>query len=316
MNKCKLDMLLIVDEVHGIGSTKQLNGLHGAYDYRLGLSATPERWFDEEGTNVLLNYFGGVIFEFDIGDALNTVNPDTGEFYLTPYIYKPIIVELNDEEYDYYMNLSMKIAQLLRKKTKTAKDQEDKLKLCLKRKNIVNNAEAKIIKLKEILQENKDIKYLIIYCSPQQLKIVQRILNEFNITQHKFTHVEKIKKDVEYGGLTEREYLIKKFEDGSYRALIAMKCLDEGVDIPSARNAIIMSSTSNPREHVQRRGRILRRFSGKKEAIIYDLLVFQNDGTDFGKKLTQREARRYREFAENAKNSLECINSLKKYYEV
>jgi superfamily II DNA or RNA helicase len=314
IQKFNTNIMLMVDEVHGIGSSKQLQSLHGHYNYRLGLSATPERWFDKEGTQAIISYFGGVVFEFNISDALNTINPSTGEFYLTPYIYKPIIISLNNEEYENYTHLSHKISNLINKKNKTFKDKKEKERLCFQRKNIVNNAEAKIIKLKEILDKNKDIKDLIIFCSPQQINIVQKILNEKNIAQHKFTHVEKIKKDKKYGGLSEREYLIKKFKDGSYKALISMKCLDEGVDIPSARNAIIMSSTSNPREPVQRRGRILRTFSGKEEATIYDFLVFQNDGTELSEKLTQKEVRRYREFAVNAKNAYECINILRKYY--
>ncbi|MDR3063521.1 MAG: hypothetical protein LBU40_05215 [Methanobrevibacter sp.] len=126
--------------------------------------------------------------------------------------------------------------------------------------------------------------------------------------------MEKVTKQEKYGGLTEREYLIKNFENGNYRALVAMKCLDEGVDIPSARTAIIMSSTSNPREHVQRRGRILRHFPGKKEANIYDMLVFPNDYNESTKKRVEIEAQRYREFAVNAKNSMECLNTLKKIY--
>ncbi|KZX12813.1 DEAD/DEAH box helicase family protein [Methanobrevibacter curvatus] len=309
--KFKAKKLLIVDEVHGIGSQSRLKSLLEDYDYRLGLSATPERWFDDEGTNALMNYFSGVVFTFDIGDALNIINPDTGEFYLTPYVYHPVVVDLNQEELESYNYYSAKIANLLNSKKK--KDKDKLTTLCMKRKNIINNAEAKYDKLIEILDENPDIKDLIVFSSPQQLETVQKILNDKNISQHKFTFMEKVTKQEKYGGLTEREYLIKNFENGNYRALVAMKCLDEGVDIPSARTAIIMSSTSNPREHVQRRGRILRHFPGKKEANIYDMLVFPNNYNESTKKRVEREARRYREFAVNAKNSMECLNTLKRY---
>ncbi|KZX10675.1 DEAD/DEAH box helicase family protein [Methanobrevibacter filiformis] len=309
IKKSKAKLLLIVDEVHGIGSLKQLKALDDSYNYRLGLSATPERWFDNEGTNYIMKYFGGVVFEFNIGDALNTINSGTGEYYLTPYIYKPILVDLNSEEFELYEYLTAGIANILNSEKK------DRSKLdsyCFKRQGILNNAEEKYEKLIGILDENKNIKDLIVFCSPQQIDKVQKILNDKKITQHKFTNAEKVRKEEKYGGFTERDYLIKKFEDGSYKALVAMKCLDEGVDIPSARNAIIMSSTSNPREHVQRRGRILRHFQGKKEAIIYDMLVFPDDGSEISSKIIKKEAERYREFAINAKNSMKCIEFLKK----
>lgn len=93
---------------------------------------------------------------------------------------------------------------------------------------------------------------------------------------------------------------------------MAIKCLDEGVDVPSAENAIIMSSTSNPREHVQRRGRILRNSPGKERAIIYDILVFPKETTRIGEKIREKEINRYMEFASNAENSWECIKLLKR----
>jgi len=96
--------------------------------------------------------------------------------------------------------------------------------------------------------------------------------------------------------------------------LVAIKCLDEGVDIPIADTAIIMSSTSNPREYVQRRGRILRRYPGKQYATIYDMIVFPKKHTEQASKISDKEVDRYREFAQNAINSFECLQILDKYY--
>ncbi|MDR0912801.1 MAG: DEAD/DEAH box helicase family protein [Methanobrevibacter sp.] len=315
IRKFKNKMLLIVDEVHGIGSEKQLDALHEKYNYRLGLSATPERWFDDEGTQAIMDYFGEVVFQFDISDALNTINPDTGDYYLTPYVYTPIICNLNSDESEEYSKLSVKIANFLNKVNKTKKEVEELKQLIFRRKRIIDNAEDKLRKLEELLDKNLDIKDLIIFASPEQLGDVQKLLNEKNIIQHKFTHVEKIKKEDKYGGLTEREYLIENFENGSYKAIVAIKCLDEGVDIPSAKNAIIMSSTTNPREHVQRRGRILRRHPGKNEANIYDMLVFPQDGSNQSKNIIKKESKRYREFALNSKNSIDSLDILKLYSE-
>ena len=306
------DILLIVDEVHGIGSEKQMFALDNRYDYRLGLSATPERWLDDEGTEVINDFFNGVVFEFDIERALTEYNPETGKTYLTPYIYKPILINLNKEEFAQYSYYSTKIARLIASKKKHDEDKIDITTYLVLRQNIINNAEEKYDAFRNILKERPDIDKLIIFCSPQQIDRVQEILIEERvIPQHRFTQAQsasKRKKDQ----FSEREELLNKFEDGSYRALVAIKCLDEGVDVPSAENAIIMSSTSNPREHIQRRGRILRDYPGKEKAIIYDILVFPKEHTNEGNKIRKKEINRYMEFAINAENAYECVGLLKK----
>lgn len=311
VNDFKYKSLLIVDEVHGIGSSKQMLGLNDNFDYRLGLSATPERWFDEDGTQILFDYFGGSVFQFDIQDALETVNPDTGLTYLTPYYYHPVIVDLNNEEMSEYIDITKQLAYYLNSKRADAEDKAETLKL--KRQRIINNLEDKLVKFEEILKEHSDLDKTIIFCAPQQIDEVQVILNNQRISQHKFTQSESASKTKKQT-LSQREQIIKQFEDGYYRVLVAIKCLDEGVDIPIADTAIIMSSTSNPREYVQRRGRILRRAPGKEYATIYDMIVFPKRKTDYASKISDKEADRYREFAQNAINSYECLQILDKYY--
>lgn len=311
IHEIEVERLLIVDEVHGIGSEKQMLGLDECYEYRLGLSATPSRWFDDYGTQIIIDYFKGVVFEFDITRALNEFNPDTGKTYLTPYIYKPIIVNLNKEELEEYRELSAKIAYLFA--TNKQRDEENNTLngVLFKRRNIINNAEEKYEAFINILRENPDIDKLIVFCSDRQIDKVQEILNREGVTpQHRFTQEQGANKSKKKG-YSEREYLLKKFEEGSYKALVAIKCLDEGVDVPSAENAIIMSSTTNPREHIQRRGRILRNAPGKNLATIYDILVFPEEKTDAGKKIREKEIRRYIDFAVNAENSVECLKLLK-----
>lgn len=313
IHEIEVERLLIVDEVHGIGSEKQMLGLDECYEYRLGLSATPSRWFDDYGTQIIIDYFKGVVFEFDITRALTEFNPDTGKTYLTPYIYKPIIVDLNEEELEEYRDLSAKIAYLFATNKQKDADNNTLNGVLFKRRNIINNAEEKYGAFINILRENPDIDKLIIFCSPQQIDKVQEILNSEGVTpQHRFTQEQGANK-TKKKGYSEREYLLKKFEEGSYKALVAIKCLDEGVDVPSAENAIIMSSTTNPREHVQRRGRILRNAPGKNLATIYDILVFPEEKTDAGKKIREKEIKRYVDFAVNAENSVECLKLLKNY---
>ena len=313
IKKIKSDKLLIVDEVHGIGSSKRLKGLIEDYNYRLGLSATPKRWFDEEGTQAIYDYFGDVVFEFDIERALTDFNPDTGKHYLTPYYYYPIIVDLTNEEYSKYKELSKKIAKALARK----KNNNEKISLsalCNERQKVINNAENKYEEFRKLLREHEGIDKLIVYCSDRQIDRVQEILIEENvIPQHRFTHTGssgKTQKEL----FSQREEILYNFEKGNYKALVAIKCLDEGVDVPVAENAIILSSTSNPREHVQRRGRILRNAPGKDHATIYDFLVFPKEKTESGSKIMKKEIDRYREFANLAINSLDCLEILDKYY--
>ena len=283
------------------------------YNYRLGLSATPKRWFDEEGTQAIYDYFGDVVYDFDIKRALTDINPDTGKTYLTPYYYYPIIVDLTSEEYSEYRDLSTKIAQAIARK----KNNHEKISLsalCNRRQRIINNAENKYCEFRKLLKEHENIDKLIVYCSDKQIDKVQEILNEEDIIpQHRFTHKESSSKTMKEL-FSERESILHNFEKGNYKALVAIKCLDEGVDVPVAENAIILSSTSNPREHVQRRGRILRNAPGKDHATIYDFLVFPKEKTDIGSKIMKKEIKRYKEFAELAINSLDCLEILDKYY--
>ena len=317
LEDAKTDVFLIVDEVHGIGSNKRRLGLLDKYNFRLGLSATPTRWFDEEGTDIITDYFKDVVFSFSLEKALTTINPATGEYYLTPYEYHPQFIELTPDELHEYELQSKKIAKSYHLSS-NKKERNDLMTLLLnKRQNIINNAENKYNGLITILKANPDIKHLLVYCSPQQMDNVEEILFDLDIRpSHKFTMHEGTKKDPDLGGIPQRDFLLKEFSKGNYRALVAMKCLDEGVDVPAAKTAIIMSSTSNPREYIQRRGRVLRRSPNKKKAIIYDLIImpkFNNNSSEIEGKIRKKEMQRYKEFARTAINSADCLEKLENH---
>ncbi|MDZ4171227.1 MAG: DEAD/DEAH box helicase family protein, partial [Methanobacteriaceae archaeon] len=301
------ETLLIVDEVHGIGAPEMRKGLISRYDYRLGLSATPSRWMDEYGTGEIMGFFQETVFKFDLQKAINTINSSTGESFLCPYEYKPYLVDLNYEEISSYNELTKKIAQAYSKGNSLPE-------LISNRHEIVDNASNKYGSLKNILDNIPNIQHTLVYCSPRQIESVQKILNEKAIIQHKFTMKEGVNKRKEYVGLSQREYLLKNFDEGVYQALVAIKCLDEGVDVPSAKIAIMMSSTRNPIQYVQRRGRILRRAPGKDKAIIYDLIVIPQPNLEdyeykkVERELIQKEIDRYREFASAAINHKDCLN--------
>lgn len=305
-----LRLLLVVDEVHGIGAPERRKGLIGEYDYRLGLSATPKRWFDLVGTDKIFEFFGDVVFEFSLKDAI-----EAG--YLTGYIYKPHFTSLTPDEMERYESETRKVSRAYyRSKDENEKDEIFTL-LCIKRQKIIRNAVNKLVVFQQILDEVDKIDYCLVYCSPKQIRDVQGILNKRNIIQHKFTESEGTKSEARFGGLSERDYLIKKFSEGVYRVLVSMRCLDEGVDVPPARLGIMLDNSGNPREYIQRRGRVLRKYPGKKNAIIHDIIVeptlrpqISKELGDLERKIISKELQRYREFAQTAQNASECLRQM------
>lgn len=316
-NKYNTKYMLIGDEVHGLGSQKRSQGLLDIYDYRLGLSATPDRWFDESGTKKLQEYFGKEKFEFTIKDALTTINPLTNKTYLTPYKYIPIFTTLTDEEMEKYNSLSKKITWLYNK-AKTDEDAVAKLEnLMFLRASIHKSAFNKYAELEKILDKiGKDIKDTIIFVSDQQMQTAIEIVSNRHIHAHKYTEKEGKRSLKKYNRMTERQYIIDKFKLNDYQVLLAIKCLDEGLDIPSAETAILLASNSNPREYVQRIGRIIRRYPGKEEATLYDIIIVPNynrmnpDLRALEKRIFEKEMVRVFEISNNAVNSAEIVRDV------
>lgn len=311
------ESFLIADEVHGLGAEISSHGLIDKYDKRLGLSATPQRWFDLEGTEEIYNYFGGVIFEFSLEKAINTINPATDTTYLTPYEYMPKFVCLDNEELDEYLEVTKNIAFKYAISKKNHLNNQQLKSLIFKRANIIKNAVNKFVALEQILDEiGSNSKWIIIYCSNTQINRVMEILNNRRITAHRFTMDEDTKPDNKYNGESERDYLIKKFASADYSCLVAMKCLDEGVDIPPARIAILMSSSGNPREYIQRIGRIIRKFEDKEKAQIYDIIAlpplkrFPAQIKDFERDIFKKEEFRFEEIAKTANNNIEALKQI------
>lgn len=308
---------IIIDEVHGIGSEHQREALIDKYKYRLGLSATPARWMDDGGTDLILKYFNGVVFQFTISDALKTINPVTGKPYLAPYIYRPRFVYLTDDETIQYNQLTNQINRLAAIKNKSSDIETRLQRLRERRADIIKSATNKLPELKKIMEDMKiefgEIKKTLIYCNSDgvQLSEAQEILTNLNIISQQFTGEEDSRKRKDLGGISERQKIINDFISDRYQALIAMKCLDEGVDIPDAQIGIILASTQNPREYIQRRGRILRTAPGKKRAYIYDLMVLPSmDRGSNNSTYWKKELERFEEFAKDSDNNAECLNKI------
>lgn len=314
--KKNFKIFLIADEVHGVGAEVSRKGLIAEYDMRLGLSATPKRFLDEEGTDAIYNYFSGVVFEFSLVEAINRIKPGTSETYLTPYRYFPKFISLTQKEMDCYEKETRTLSIKFNSKINLTEKEAILKALLIKRANIIKNAEYKYKALEDILEKmEKPIKWTIIYCTPQQIDNVMNIVNKHGLKAHRFTMKEGTKPEKQFKGMTERDYILDKFAKGELEVLVAMRCLDEGVDVPPARNAILMASSGNPREYIQRIGRVIRHYENKAEANIYDLIVKPSltASTDkIEKMIFEKEIKRSIYIASIALNNAEAT---KKIYE-
>lgn len=311
--KEEVKIFFIGDEVHGLGAGKTRNSLNERYDYRLGLSATPERWFDDEGSQILKEYFGNDSFIFDIHSALNTLNPMTNKTFLTPYYYHPIKVELVENELEKYIELTQKISKLVF--LQDTDGMSPLTQLLNKRSEIVKNAANKLCVLENILRELSAVEDILIFSSPNSLDKIQDMLSDMDIIYNIITQNQGSKPEKRYNNMSEREYIIKQFSEKNYKVLLAIKCLDEGIDIPSAKIAILYSNTTNPREYIQRIGRVIRRTEGKNYASIYDFIVAPNFSScpslkKYEKNIFEKELKRALYIAKNSINQLEATKQL------
>lgn len=304
------DYIFCADEMHHLTSDLMREALPQKASYRLGLSATLVSQYNTRRMESLKSYFGEVVFKYSMKEAI-----DSG--FLTKYFYHPIYVSLTDEEKLYYFELSRKISRCVAANGGEFDGDQAGIKALLsQRARILASAENKLRELKRLASKFMDSSNLIIYCGDKiemesQTRYIDRVYhiinNEIGITSAKFTADENRK---------QREEILELFNQKIVQALIAIRCLDEGVDIPQLETAIIMSSGSNPKEYIQRRGRILRKARGKRYAHIYDFVVIPTrsasevsqlslDEKQMELKIIAGEFERVQEFAELAENGLE-----------
>ena len=329
LKKLNHNSLLMVDEAHYFGAEFIRKNLPQNFEYRLALSATIDRHGDEEGTKVLYEYFGEKCIEYTLEMAI-----DAG--MLTKYYYYPIIINLTPEELSLYKELTKKIAKFIVGSDKKHIPEAAKPFL-LKRAKLIAGAENKLLALKEAIEPYKNKKHLLVYCgattldsqnadndSLKQIQVVCKMLgNDLNMKVAKFTAEEDMK---------QRQNIKNLFSKGDMlQVLVAIKCLDEGFNIPEIRTAFILASTTNPKEYIQRRGRVLRLAEGKKYAEIYDFITLPRPLEEtynltaaeqkYEQGLVKREFERMKEFnrmaincVENNKNLIwELIDSYKLY---
>ena len=299
--------MFIADEVHNMGAARLRDALPQNIPFRLGLSATPERWFDDHGTKALFEYFGPPVEpELTLKDAI-----DKG--VLVPYRYYPVLVELTEGEHDEYVELSAKIGRAMGANNHDGELEDNSAldALLIKRARLLASASNKLQALKDVMQGRLRDRFMLVYCGDgrvndektsepdaRQIEAVTFLLGrELGMTVSTYTAETPV---------DQRRRLAKMLESGEVQTLIAIRCLDEGVDIPPVRTAFILASSTNPRQFIQRRGRVLRRSPGKDAAEIFDFIVTPpNDisETDVERRMLRRELVRFAEFADLAMNA-------------
>lgn len=326
IDKLKGDVCLVVDEAHNFGAQKQLECMKQVFKYRLALSATLERHHDNEGTQRLKDYFGNKCIEYSLARAIK-------ENKLTPYYYYPIPIYLDEDELEAYNELTEKIIKVLQ----NSKEEEPLSKLAetllIKRARIIAGARNKLKALYEIIKEQYVTEnQILVYCGAttvennsyiedkvdeeekRQIEIVVDMLgNNLGMRVSKFTSEENA---------TERQVIKENFADGNMlQVLVAIRCLDEGVNIPGIKTAFILASSTNPKEYIQRRGRVLRKAPNKPFAKIYDFITLPRniDEPIYGSNylnceysLIRREYERMEDFAGLAENSSDAVKLQKK----
>lgn len=297
----KSKVLLIADEAHNMGSPTIIKRLGDIkYLRRIGLSATPERQFDDDTNRKLFRFFGAekqYTYEYSMEEAI-----ENG--VLCRYFYYPHLVRLTDDEFDKYVELSLKISKYFNFNTNSFENKDDILmSMLLARKRIVHKAANKLTAFNQIINERYrkkgNLKYSLVYV-PEGTKpdyiadsdgfdstdqvaddiVSDRLIDDYTEAVMKLDKFITVKKFV--SGQKDRDKVLSDFASGKLQVLTSMKCLDEGVDVPRSELAIFCASTGNPRQFIQRRGRILRKHPDKFMAEIHDLVVAPevNPGSD------------------------------------
>lgn len=290
--------LLIADEAHNLGRPSFINDPPEFFEYRLGLSATPIRQYDEEGTEALFGFFGPVAFRFTLEEAIGRC--------LVEYDYYVHPVYLTETEMGEWFDLTGKIKQNAWR-SDGGKPDEYLAKLLRDRRELLETASGKVSMLRNLLddEDTSGLRHTLVYTSdkgPEQLDNVNRLLRNKNILFHQLTAEETANRD-------QTKQIIWSFQDGEIQVLTAKRVLDEGVNIPQICKAFILASTTVERQWVQRRGRLLRTCSaiGKTHSVIHDLLALppgMEEGLDpDARALVRSELRRAQEFARLARNA-------------
>lgn len=292
-----IDTLFIADEAHGLGAPGFLTHKPQFFTRRLALSATPERQYDPDGTEEIFDFFGPEVYKFGLDRAIG--------FCLCPYNYYVHASTIADRELEAFLELSQRIGRLAAI-NESAEADANLQRLRIARRRIIETATNKITLLGDVLKRrrSRSLRHVLVYATakdPKQFNQIGELLTSLNIRWAPVTQEETQDRRL-------LEETFDTFKSGGYQVLLAKKVLDEGVDIPSIREAFIVASSTIEREWVQRRGRVLRRHPDKPWAVVHDFLALPpvsavRGGGPSLKKIVESELSRAFAFASHAKNA-------------
>ena len=307
--------LIIADEVHKFGAASYQRKLPERIKYRIGLSATPKRPYDEKGTSAIFDYFcpSENFYEFTIKDAIDAD-------MLCHYDYHPILVSLTDFEMDDYEIISEKISKLyviVNNSVSATKEEKESLEQLLKQRHriIERASNKKEIFLEKMLDEIKKYKdKTIIFAPDGKDENGDDLLNSYKKELwQKLMSKGKVVSMKEYIQGTDKS-IIDSFTQGGIDIIFAKQRLNEGIDIPSAKRAFFIASSTSEREFIQRRGRVLRKHYSKNKAEIFDFIVVPPDlNSKYAQSIIDNEIKRAMDFAATADNYKEIEQILRNY---
>ena len=310
--------LYIADEAHNLGSPSSLRHIPNMIKWRIGLSATPERIYDDIGSEAIYNFFNSKPPQYTYRYTMKQAIDDN---ILCHYDYHPVFIELIDSEMEDYARISAQLRKFI--DAETGKYKPEAEKLLLKRKQIIHKAQNKKVAITSLLEDLKNkrkLNYTFVFVPEGYENNDYSESETYSIKDddiHIIDEYAQMFKEQGYSyhkyisGLDDAPGILKSFSEGDIQVLLSMKCLDEGVDIPRAEHAIFCSSTGNPRQFVQRRGRVLRKNKNKEKATIWDLIVMPPDVSEESESIERNlfiaEVRRIINFAALADNQIDIL---------
>lgn len=297
-------LLFIGDECHHHATIATASALPPSAAYRLGLSATPEHGYNTTADQRLQEYYGSIVARYTLADALN-------DGVLTPYEYYVHPVPLNHDEAEEYFELSKRISMLLAQGTDIDDTENSYLEgLLIARARLLGSAQQKLTVLDTVLRDTPPHPLTLFYCGDGRVAddvSGEEILQIDAVSQRLFDHGWKTCQFTARENLNARRAILDNFRIGDIDALVAIRCLDEGIDIPGCATAFLLASSRNARQFIQRRGRILRKAPGKSRAFIHDFLVYNPfpvtpETLEAERRLMDAELSRVNEFANTALN--------------
>jgi len=309
----------IADEMHNLASPRLLELMQSRdayFRWRIGLSATPEIEGEPDKTERLMAFFGGLAATYELKDAI-------AAGVLCQYTYHPCPCYLNTELGERYL-------ELLRQIDTSEHARRNDINLYREKRDLIRKAGVQVSAFAELLpkllSKEARLEHTLVYCPPGYGSSVddqgadvtdetsedvgdERLLDDIISLLHR----ESIEVSSILGETPQsrRSQILREFAAGRLQAVCAIGCLDEGVDVPSIRRAVVLYSVNREKQFIQRRGRILRRglAESSKIAEIYDIIILPQGSqipTLQAEALLKKELRRYHEFAKLALNQVDA----------